>query len=342
MNYKRWMMALLAGVLVFGLVAVPGCATEEPAVEEEVTEEVTEEVVEEPAFDARGAMIEAANEYLKSEPVPTIAAADLFNVVQAKDASYQIVDIRSAEHFALGHIDGAINIPFKTIADDESLSKLDDTKKTVVVCYTGHTASMANMVWNMLGYDALTLKFGMTGWVADKAIVGLDVPGKVGAGYPTVTDPVEATGGFDAPELEGEYADVAEAVKEQTKAYFAKDLPPTIDVADVYNLVQAQDTTYQIVSVRKPEDYAKGHVDGAINILWTDIADNVDKIDPDKKIIIYCYTGHTGGEAQMFLNLMGYETYNMKFGMSGWNSDPAVGGSEGYDPATVPNYATVK
>lgn len=44
----------------------------------------------------------------------------------------------------------------------------------------------------------------------------------------------------------------------------------------------------------------------------------------------------------MFLNLMGYETYNMKFGMSGWNTDPAVGGAAGYDPATVPNYATVK
>ncbi len=338
MSYKRWMIALLAGVLVFGLVAVPGCAAEEPAVEEVATEEVAEE----PAFDAQAAMIDAANEYFKNAPVPTIAAADLFNVVQAKDAGYQIVDIRSAEHYALGHIEGAINIPFKTIADDASLAMLDDAKKIVVVCYTGHTASMANMVWNMLGYDALSLKFGMSGWVADKAIVGLDIPAKVGAGFPTVTTPVEATGGFTAPELEGEYADVAEAIQEQTKAYFAKDLAPTIAVADVNNLVLAKDATYQIVSVRKAEDYAKGHVDGAINILWTDIADNLDKIDPDKKIIVYCYTGHTGGEAAMFLNLMGYETYNMKFGMSGWNTDPAVGGSAGYDPATVPGYATVK
>ncbi len=338
MNYKRWMMALLASVLVFSLAAVPGCATKDPAVDKPVDEKV----VEEPAFDAQVAMIETANEYFKNEPVPTILAADLFNLVQAKDAGYQIVDIRSAEHYALGHIDGAINIPFKTIADEENLAKLDDTKKIVVVCYTGHTASMANMVWNMLGYDALTLKFGMSGWVADKAITGQDIPAKVGAGFPTVTTPVEATGGFEAPELEGEYADVAEAIKEQTKAYFAADLAPTIAVTDVNNLVLAKDPGYQIVSVRKAEDYAKGHIDGAINILWTDIADNLDKIDPDKKVIIYCYTGHTGGEAAMFLNLMGYETYNMKFGMSGWNTDPAVGGAAGYDPATVPNYATVK
>ncbi len=337
MSYKRWMVALLTGVLVFGLVAVPGCAADKPAVEEAATEEVAGA-----STDVRAAMIDAANEYFKNEPVPTIAGVDLLKAVQEQDTRYQIVDIRSAEHYALGHIEGAINIPFKTIADDESIAMLDDAKKIVVVCYTGHTASMANMVWNMLGYDALTLKFGMSGWVADKAIVGVDIPGKAGEGYPTVTAPTVATGGFTAPELEGEYADVAEAIKEQTKAYFAKDLAPTIAPTDVHGVVQTKDPGYQIVSVRKAEDYMTGHIDGAINIMWTDIADNLDKIDPDKKIIIYCYTGHTGGEAAMFLNLMGYETYNMKFGMSGWTNDPAMGGLQGFDPATVPGYPTVQ
>src|SRR5574340_881483 len=225
MNYKRWMMALLAGVLVLGLVAVPGCGTKAESTTKEPT--ASAPAAEKPAFDARQAMIDAANKYFKSSPTPTIAAADLFNIVQAKDAGYQIVDIRSAEHYALGHIDGAINIPFKTIADDESLAKLDDTKKIVVVCYTGHTASMANMVWNMLGYDALTLKFGMSGWVTDKAIVGLDIPAKAQGTYPTVTTPTEATGSFDAPKRDGEYADAAAAIKAQTKAYFANNLAPT-------------------------------------------------------------------------------------------------------------------
>ncbi|MGB4441131.1 MAG: rhodanese-like domain-containing protein [Coriobacteriia bacterium] len=340
MSYKRWMTALLATVLVLGLVAVPGCATEDTAPAEVPAAEET--TASEPSADIRTAMIEAANEYFKSEPTPTIAGADLLKVVNDKDPAYQIVDIRSAEHYALGHIDGAINIPFETTADDESLAKLDDTKRIVVVCYTGHTASMVNMVWNMLGYDAVTLKFGMSGWVADKAIVGVDIPGKAGAGYPTVSTPTEAAGPFEAPELEGEYADVAEAIKGQARAYFARDAAPTIAPEDVYAIVQAKDPAYQIISVRKPEDYAKGHIDGAINILWTDIADNLDKVDPSKKIIIYCYTGHTGGEATMFLNLMGYDAHNMKFGMSGWTNDTGMGGLTGFDPATVPGYPTVK
>ena len=333
MRSKRWMVAMLAAVLTLGLLAAPGCTKEAP---------VAEAPKAAPAFDAQPAMIEVANEYFKGEPVPTISAEDLFNVVQAKDTAYQIVDIRSAEHFALGHIDGATNIPFATIADDASLAMLDDTKKIAVVCYTGHTAAMANMVWNMLGYDALTLKFGMSGWVADEAIVGLPIPDGKAAGYPTVTTAAQAAGPFDAPELEGEYADAAEAVKGQAKAYFAKELPPTIVVADVNNLVQSKDAGTQIVDVRKSEDFAKGHIDGATNILWTDIADQMTNLDPNKKVVIYCYTGHTGGEAAMFLNLMGYETYNMKFGMSGWNSDEAKGGAVGFDPKKVANYATVK
>ena len=344
MSHKRWITALLAIALVLGMTVVPGCASEQATIEAPATETpaAEETPVSEAPSDIRTAMIAAANDYFKDEPVPTIAGADLLKIANDKDPNYQIVDIRAAEHYALGHIEGAINIPFATMVDDESLAKLDPAKKIVVVCYTGHTASMTNMVWNMLGYDTVTLKFGMSGWVADKAIVGVDIPGKAGAGYPTVSTPTEAGGPFEAPELEGEYADVAEAIKGQTKAYFARDVAPTIEVADVYGLVQAKDPGYQIISVRKAEDYAKGHIDGAINILWTDIADNLDKVDPSKKTIIYCYTGHTGGEAAMFLNLMGYEAYNMKFGMSGWTNDTAMGGLTGFDPATVPGYPTVK
>ncbi|GAB4280955.1 MAG: hypothetical protein Kow0067_00010 [Coriobacteriia bacterium] len=329
MQAKKWWVLALAMVLAFSMIAVPGCSPEdEPAEEPEAEEPAPEE-----SFDATQAMIDAANEYFKNDPVPTIAAADLLTIVQSQDPGYQIVDIRSPEHYALGHIEGAVNIPFKEIYTEENLAKLDPNKKIVVVCYTGHTASETNMFYNMLGYDALTLKFGMSGWVADEAIVGLPIPGKATGDYPTVTEPVEA-GTFDLPAIEG-YEDVQAAIIGQAEKYFAAELPPTISAADVFNIVQSADPGYQIVSVRGGEDYAKGHIAGAINIPWKEAADNLAKLDPNKKIIVYCYTGHTGGEVSMFFNLMGYETYNMKFGMSGWQSDPALGGNPGYDPAAV-------
>ncbi len=83
----------------------------------------------------------------------------------AKMEDIFLLDIRSAKDYeAVGHIEGAVNIPFKALAVPENLDKLPDDKKIVVICYTGNTASQATMILRILGYDASTLKFGSMGW----------------------------------------------------------------------------------------------------------------------------------------------------------------------------------
>lgn len=337
---NRALSLLLTLALALSLAGVVGCSGGNAKAP------VDKPVAVAPTFDASEAMIEAANGYLLSEPVPTISAEDLYNnVVLAGDPNYQIVSVRAPEHYAAGHIKGAINIPFKTIYEEENLAKLDPDKKIVVVCYTGHTASEATMFYNMLGYDATTLKFGMAGWTTDKAVYGLTpFPTGKAAGYETSTEPVEATGTYDLPVIDGDYKDARAAILAQAEKYFASELPFTIEPKDVYDkVVLAKDPSYQLLSVRTAEDYAKGHVPGAINVPWTKMGDKemLSKLDPNKTTVVYCYTGHTGGQISMFLNLMGYPTVNMKFGMSGWNSDPAVGGVVGYVPATVKDLPVV-
>jgi rhodanese-related sulfurtransferase len=330
---KRWVVALLTGVLALGLVASPAFAA---------TAAIAKRPVTHARFDARAGMIVAADAYFKNAPSPVIAAADLYTIVQAKDAAYQIVDVRSASDYTLGHIDGAINIPFAKTADNASLALLDSTKTIVVVCYTGEGASMVTQVWVMLGYHATALMYGMSGWVADKAIVGMDIWNGVGAGYPTVTYVPKATRTFHAAKVKARYANVTDAIKGQARAYFAKGLAPVITAADVRKIVLSHDPRYQIVSVEQTADYAKGHIKGAMNIVWTDIADKTAKLDPHKTIIVYCYSGQTGAQASMFLNLMGYRAYNILSGMSSWNNDPTVGGFSFYNPATVGDCPTVK
>jgi len=337
MSSKRWMTVVVAGALAIGLLAAPGLAAAKP-----ITEKTHARAAAAQRFNARAAMIQAADTYAKSGPAHIISATALYNVVLTKDPSYQIVDVRSAEHFALGHIDGAINIPFQTIADDASLAKLDPAKKIVVVCYTGETSSMTTMVWGMLGYDTRALLFGMSGWVADKAIVGLDIPSGAAAGYPTTNVPTLTTRTYCAPRLEGRYASGASAIKGQTKAYFAKGLAPVMTATQVQAVVASKDPRYQIISVRETADYATGHIDGAVNLVWSDLANQLNKLDSEKTTIVYCYTGNLGGEDAMLLNLMGYEAYNMMSGMSSWNADPALGGVIGFNPANAFNYYTVK
>ena len=75
-----------------------------------------------------------------------------------------VVDLRSADDYNKGHIDGAVNIPFTSLAVPDNLKLLPKDKKIVLVCYTGNTAAQAEMILQMLDYDAVVLKFGMMGW----------------------------------------------------------------------------------------------------------------------------------------------------------------------------------
>jgi rhodanese-related sulfurtransferase len=72
-----------------------------------------------------------------------------------------------------------------------------------------------------------------------------------------------------------------------------------------------------ILDVRKPEDYEKEHIPGAINIFWLDLfsADNLKKLPRDKKIVVVCYVGHTSSQAVVLLKLIGFEAMGLKFGM---------------------------
>lgn len=75
--------------------------------------------------------------------------------------------MRSATHYAIGHIPGAVNIPWREIAKEENLQKLPTDRQIVVYCYTGHTGAVATTALNLLGYDAVNLKFGIGAWTKD-------------------------------------------------------------------------------------------------------------------------------------------------------------------------------
>ena len=74
---------------------------------------------------------------------------------------------------------------------------------------------------------------------------------------------------------------------------------------------------YYIIDLRRKEDYDQGHIPGAHNIFWLDILnpENLEKIPRDKKIIVYCYVGHTSSQAMVLLRLLGFDVTSLKFGM---------------------------
>jgi rhodanese-related sulfurtransferase len=288
----------------------------------------------------------AADAYLSSDKSPVISADALFENLNDGDTSNDpfVLSVRSPDHYALGHIPGAINIPWKNVAELDNLAKLPKDKQIVVYCYTGHTGQIATTVLNLLGYDAVNLKFGMMGWTKDDAVLATKRfgPETDQRDYRLETEPNEATATYDFPTVSTGGADDFEIVRMAADNWLKNVQSPIISADTVFENIADGDASndYLILSVRSAEHYALGHIPGAINIGWKAVAkpENMAKLPPDQPIAVYCYTGHTGMVAATVLGIMGYETHNIKYGMMGWTTDDDVLATARFDPATQPDY----
>ena len=109
----------------------------------------------------------------------TAAAENSNNIIADTDAqalidagTVTVLDVRRAEDYAAGHIEGAVNIPFGAGMD---FSDVPTNQQVVVTCYTGQTAGQTVAVLRMMGYNAVSLKGGMNnGWNADALPVVTD------------------------------------------------------------------------------------------------------------------------------------------------------------------------
>jgi rhodanese-related sulfurtransferase len=288
----------------------------------------------------------AADAYLSSDKAPVISADALFENLNDGDTDNDpfVLSVRKAEHYALGHIPGAINVYWKNVAEPDNLAKLPKDKQIVVYCYTGHTGQIAATVLNLLGYDAVNLKFGMMGWTKNDDVLATKRygPGSGEADYRLETEANEATETYDFPTVSTGAGDDFEIVRQAADNWLKNAPSPVIPASTVFENINDGDDSndYFIVSVRKPEHYALGHVPGAVNIGWKAVAkpENMAKLPADKPIAIYCYTGHTGMAAATVLGMMGYETHNVKFGMMGWTADDDVLATKRFDANTQPDY----
>jgi rhodanese-related sulfurtransferase len=274
----------------------------------------------------------AAEEYLSSDKAPVISADALWENLNDGDPDNDpfILSVRSPEHYELGHIPGAINIPWKTVAESDNLAKLPADQPIVVYCYTGHTGQIATTVLNLLGYDATNLKFGMMGWTEDDEVLATARYGPDTAvrDYRLETEPNEATESYEFPELSTGGEDDFEIVRLAADDWLKNAAAPIIPADTLWENINDGDESNDpvILSVRSPDHYALGHIPGAINIPWKQIAmsENLAKLPTDQNITIYCYTGHTGQVAATILGVMGYDVSNLKYGMMGWTEDDDV------------------
>lgn len=93
--------------------------------------------------------------------------ADVLRARIEQGVDQVIIDTRTPSDYAAGHVPTAINIPLAELFRSENLAQLPtDGTPLVIVCHTGHTASMALGGLVALGYNPYVLRFAMMGWNA--------------------------------------------------------------------------------------------------------------------------------------------------------------------------------
>lgn len=78
------------------------------------------------------------------------------------DKGAVLVDIRNKDAFKAGHIDGAVNIPIRSLPFKKK--ELDKDKTILVICYVGGSSKMAAKLLSKSGYEVKNVIGGMEAW----------------------------------------------------------------------------------------------------------------------------------------------------------------------------------
>jgi len=226
-------------------------------------------------------------------------------------SGYHVMDIRSAAHFAEGHIEGAVNTTLTSIVADAS----GITKPILVVCYSGQGAGHATIALRLSGHiNAKVLKWGMSGWNSNNDSWSTKTS-NFAATHTNWTLPAAPVSPVvhDYPAItstETGAALLAERVETMTTKGFQ-------GIASVD--VVGTPSNYFINNFWSVDDNAHyGHISTAIRNSTFNLAnDGFKDLDPSKQVVTYCWTGQTSSMITAYLTVLGYDAKSL---LNGSNS----------------------
>ena len=102
---------------------------------------------------------------------PGSAVSDAPANAQVAPDSFVLIDVRSAEEYASGHLQGAVNIPHDRILDGIGAVAPDKTARIILYCRSGRRADTALNDLKAAGYENVSNYGGL-----EDARMRLDLP----------------------------------------------------------------------------------------------------------------------------------------------------------------------
>ncbi len=74
-----------------------------------------------------------------------------------------------------------------------------------------------------------------------------------------------------------------------------------------------------VIDVRSPEEYASGHIPGAVNLPFDQVAQRIAEIDAPHGVALYCMVGPRARKGESALLAAGYEkVLHLEGGLAAW------------------------
>ncbi len=227
--------------------------------------------------------------------------------------AYHIIDLRDADTYNAGHIEGAINSPLGDILD----AAAGATKPILVVCFTGQSAGHGTIALRLSGYtDAKVLKWGMAGWNKEFSAPWASNIGDGAAGtgsWVAAPGSITASAEFASPVIETSFTEGADILAERVDFMLANSFQGI-----AHDVVLADPAAYFINNYWALTDVETyGNITGAYRVQpFTLVANNDINLDPSATVVTYCWTGQTSSMMTAYLTVLGFDAKSLKFGVN--------------------------
>jgi len=276
-------------------------------------QEGTENVVED------AAMAYFAN---LSDDINKIGQAEFLEKVEAGEDMF-VLDIRQADAYAEGHVKGAYNAPWgPAIAENlAKIPQLPSGTPVYVYCYSGQTAGQAVATLRVAGIDAISVNLGFNYGIA-----------KVD-GYEAYLETEANEFGEDVaevdPTIQAAITDYYEGLADVAGTTYAN---YKISEADLNSLIEAEDDSIYVLSIRSQSAYDEGHIPTAELLPFgKGMQEGFSDLPKDKTIVVYCYTGQTAGQTVGILRLLGYDAVSLNGGVGMESNAPLGWANQGFE-----------
>jgi thiosulfate/3-mercaptopyruvate sulfurtransferase len=229
--------------------------------------------------------------------------------------SVRIVDVRDAWEFdGIGHVPGAVNVPFDRYRADEHAAEGTDGDEGMLP-----------------GADVFATLAREAGIERDTRIVAYDDTHGVFAARLLVTAELYGHDPDLLHLLDGDYSAWTRSYPVTTEATtvpetdYAAATPERSSLVDRETVAAAlDDPDAVVVDTREPWEYEEGHLPGAVQLDWKAVVDEESRglrdrdeittllaergITPDRRVVLYCNTARRISHTYLVLRELGFET----------------------------------